>query len=343
MHCSRMRRAFTLVELLVVIAIIGVLVALLLPAVQAAREAARRSSCSNNLKQYGLGCHNYADVNGQLPPAGKADFSPIRHYWADPVDRGQHFGLSWQARLLPFMEQSALYNQLWADGRDPAGNGFFVSEQKLPNGKFVRETVIPYARCPSDQSDVVPNGWFQTSYSGSLGSQKTGSADGNCNQWQGFAEPLAWNPDHGNDHRGEYISGVFSRLGFGARFAQIGDGLSNTIVAGEILYECHDHREGFWWFNGMGNAHASTVVPINNMTTCYSGNSTADTGKAGVTHPACVAKSNWNFSWGFRSRHPGGAQFLLGDGSVRFIPQNINHTTYQRLGGRNDGLSVGNF
>ncbi len=351
-------RAFTLVELLVVIAIIGVLVALLLPAVQAAREAARRSQCSNNLKQYGLGLHNYHDVHGQMPPGGKggpAEPNPPpsgppawKVYWNDPADRGWHYAMSWQGKLLPFMEQSPLYNQLWVDGRDPAtGNGVFIFEQNLPNGKPVIATPVPYARCPSDSSNPVHNGWFQSSYSGSLGSAWTASADSNCNQWQVFAEPVAtWQIDHGNSFNGSEVSGVFSRVGYGAKFAQVRDGLSNTIFVGEVLFECNDHTNGFWHFNGFNNAHASTVVPINNMTTCYAnlGLSQAVLAtKPGVTHPQCGAQNNWNFSWGFRSRHPGGANFLLGDGSVRLIPQTIDHTTYQRLGGKADGNPIGNF
>jgi prepilin-type processing-associated H-X9-DG protein len=126
----------------------------------------------------------------------------------------------------------------------------------------------------------------------------------------------------------------------GIRLSQVTDGLSNTIFVGEQMAQCHDHLDGAWCHdNGYGNAHASTAIPINNMTTCYNSQAEA-TGKPGVTHPQCFTKSNWNFSWGFRSNHPGGAQFLLGDGSVRMVSQTVDHTTYQRLGGRADGNAV---
>jgi prepilin-type N-terminal cleavage/methylation domain-containing protein len=173
------KTGFTLVELLVVIAIIGVLVALLLPAVQAAREAARRSSCANNLKQYGLALHNYADVHGSLPSGGHANWDATGFY--------SH---GWQVRMLPFAEQTALYDQLWVNGKDNAGNPVplqAVGQQQI-NGKFVREMGIPYARCPSDPGDPFWTGWFQSSYSGSLGSQATTSADTSCNQFQIFAQ-----------------------------------------------------------------------------------------------------------------------------------------------------------
>jgi prepilin-type processing-associated H-X9-DG protein len=316
--------------LLVVIAIIGVLVALLLPAVQAAREAARRSSCGNNLKQYGLALHNYADTwNGSLPAAGQEDW--------DATGKYSH---SWQVRILPFAEQNPLYSQLWVTGWNTSVNPptlvvpQAVGSQQI-NGKFVREMAIPYARCPSDPGDPFWTGWFQTSYCGSLGSQATTSQDtGNCNTWQVFAQKPA---DHGNAWGPEGISGVFGRLmGEGVKFAQVKDGLSNTIFVGEILADCHDHNGGFWYFNGMGNAHASTVVPINTMTTCYDSQSEAVA--AGVPNAQnCWNPGQWNYSWGFRSQHPGGAQFLFGDGSVKFLSQTIDHQNYQRLGGRAEG------
>ena len=121
-------------------------------------------------------------------------------------------------------------------------------------------------------------------------------------------------------------------------FADITDGLTNTIMVGEILPACNDHGGGWWHFNGMANAHASTSVPINTMTTCN-----APYKRQSPPFPTCTAQSNWNLSWGFRSSHTGGAHFLLGDGSVRFISENLDYRTYQKLGTRNDGLVVGEF
>ncbi len=126
-----------------------------------------------------------------------------------------------------------------------------------------------------------------------------------------------------------------SRLGLNIGMSDVTDGTSNTIFVGEILPMCHDHGGGFWWYNGMGNFHASTSVPINEMTTCVASKK--------INFPGCEPQNNWNLSWGFRSKHPGGAQFLLVDGSVRFISETVNYQTYQRLGGRRDGNSVGPF
>ena len=139
-------------------------------------------------------------------------------------------------------------------------------------------------------------------------------------------------------------SGVFTRGtqgGSTCKFEMIRDGLSSTIFVGETLYDCHDHREGLWSFNGFNNAHGSTVVPINNMTTCH--NSQAEAQAKGSTHPQCFNKNNWNFSWGFRSKHSGGSQFLFGDGSTKLLSQEIEHTLYQKLGGKADGNAVGSF
>lgn len=330
------RSGFTLIELLVVIAIIGVLVALLLPAVQQAREAARRTQCRNNLKQYGLALHNYHDVWGGFPIGGVGG-------WAD----GDRYKLSWQARILPQIDNSPLFQQIDWNRVNPAA-------YTLPDGRLLLSVPSTVARCPSDispmtivsdDSAMVPNGTprFQGSYTGSLGSQQTPSADGNCNQWLQFAEPLAaGNATHGDATTKNQLSGMFSRglwgTGLTIRIADVIDGTSNTFHVGEVLANCQSHRQwGFYHYDGINNAHASTLVPINNFTTCDG----ASPGQ--ITHPSCTPNSNWNFAWGFKSYHVGGAHFLLADGAVRFIGQNINHTTYQRLGGRADGGVVGDF
>lgn len=334
----RFWRAFTLVELLVVIAIIGILIALLLPAVQAAREAARRSQCTNNLKQYGLALHNYHDTNkvfapgGVLGPGGNWDGTPQ---------------ISWQVRILPFAEQGPVFAQAEAWGK--ANPGSLWSEAPIgPGGAVARVSlVMPYQRCPSDTSDPKRSGNMQASYSGSLGSERTPSANGSCNTFftpnAPTANPVApgyFSPggtaDHGNDSNTANISGMFTRWGgFTIGIQHVTDGTSNTLFVGECLADCHDHMDGWWRMNAMANAHASTSVPLNDMTTCV--NSTQ------ISNPTCTAQNNWNYSWGFRSKHPGGAQFLLVDGSARFLSQTVDYTTYQRLGGRADGQPVSSF
>ncbi|RLS57287.1 MAG: DUF1559 domain-containing protein [Planctomycetota bacterium] len=321
-------RGFTLIELLVVIAIIAVLIALLLPAVQQAREAARRSTCKNNLKQYGLALHNYHETYNTLPPG--ANYS----------GQWNNYCVGWQVRILPFADQSPLYNLM--DFSAGGSVGAAGVDLLLPNGKYLRQMDTPYSKCPTDASPSPDGNWAQASYGGSLGSQRTDSANGACQPYftpgTHFANP-GGSAGHGNTTEKRYIAGIFGRvLSEKITFADITDGTSNTIMVGEILPACSDHGGGWWHFNGMANAHSSTSVPINTMTTCN-----APYSRPNPPFPTCTAQSNWNLSWGFRSGHVGGAHFLLGDGSVRFISENLDYNTYQNLGTRNDGKVIGEF
>ena len=335
------RSGFTLVELLVVIAIIGTLIGLLLPAVQSAREAARRSQCSNNLKQYGLAIQNHHDAKKVIPRGSPLGPSVSSSDWDHAHDWGGT-GLGWQAHILPYAEYATIYDKL--DWTNPGA--VFLRDQDIGGGQLFRAVQVSFARCPSDDGPSLQwgnaqNGFAQGSYAGSMGSQATPSNDGNCNHFFGFNESLPWNADHGNSFRFQDLSGVFSRRCRdmkGMTFQMVSDGLSKTIFVGETLGTCHDHLDGQWGFNGFNNAHSSTAVPINTMTTCYDNEAMARA--AGAPNPQCFTKSNWNYSWGFRSRHPGGSSFLFGDGSVKFIPESINHNVYQRLGGRKDGGAI---
>jgi prepilin-type N-terminal cleavage/methylation domain-containing protein len=336
-HCNR-TAGFTLVELLVVIAIIGVLVAMLLPAVQAAREAARRSSCGNNLKQYGIAIHNYEDTHKTMPTGG--------NNWSETPGHG------WQVAILPFIEQNALYQAL-PIGRPGAPS---VPHFQFPDGTYMRSKFAAFARCPSDASepfvDSGVNLTFVGSYTGSLGSQKTPSWNSGCNTFytRGVHYEKGDGPNgeadwyaHGNTLEHSNISGVFGRIAQGCKFARVKDGLSNTFFVGEVMGDCHDHIYWGWHYNQMNNAHASTSVPINDFTTCYkdvASDPTRLATKPGVTNPSCGDARNWNYSWGFKSAHPSGAQFVMGDGSVRFVTQTIDYATYQRLGGKADGLVI---
>jgi prepilin-type N-terminal cleavage/methylation domain-containing protein/prepilin-type processing-associated H-X9-DG protein len=329
-----LRRAFTLIELLVVIAIIAVLVALLLPAVQQAREAARRSQCKNNLKQYGLALHNYHDVYNYFPIGGATQG------WAN---WGGPTGVGWQARILPQIDQAPLYNQLnWG------GQADLTQTVIAPGPTQFRGVIVPYMLCPSDSHPMNPrwNNWggahntdaSNGNYCGSLGSQGNVSVSSACNQWQVFA--LMVNPNNGDTQDPSQLSGMFSRDGPLVGIGQVSDGTSNTIFVGEVLPSCNDHAGGGggqWGFNGFNNAHASTIVPINTYNTCNWATA------AQITNTACTNPNNWNWSWGFRSMHTGGAQFLFVDGSVHFLSQNINMQTYQYLGGRSDGNAVGTY
>jgi len=324
-----LRRAFTLIELLVVIAIIGILVALLLPAVQQAREAARRTQCKNNLKQYGLGLHNYHDNYGRFP--GNGGWAVGTRGWDWGAETSPN--ISWQVRLLPFMDQKGLYANVNMAQRDQHAATW------ASDGAVAWSHQVPYARCPIDNSNEREwSNIVQPSYTGSLGSQSTPSASGSqCEPYEQYAEVYK-QAGHGNFWTKEQISGMFSRMtGADIGISDVVDGTSNVILVGEIMAKCHDHKSSWWDFNGMGAAHASTVAPINDMTTCDN----APAGK--ITYTNCRDKSNWNFSWGFKSNHTGGAHFLFADGTVHFLNENINHGIYQRLGGRRDARVVGDW
>jgi prepilin-type N-terminal cleavage/methylation domain-containing protein len=303
------RRGFTLVELLVVIAIIGILIALLLPAVQAAREAARRMQCSNNLKQIGLALHNYHLNNKCFPPgAFWYETSPA---WA-ALYRG-----SILVRLLPYVEQQPLYDKFDfktnTDGQTDSATGLLLCAAN-----------VPVYVCPSDTGDVLLGGRALANYAASKGPTKhinntytTGCACGLWDSWNQYA--LAPYDDATN------VAGPFNRLSMATSERDCTDGLSNTIYFGEVRRQCSSHVQAGWATSNNGQGLTSTQVPIN-YNSC---DATAADG--------CGRPCNWSSELAFKSRHPGGAHFLLGDGSVHFIPETIDIWVYQYLGGKADG------
>jgi len=341
----RRKKAFTLIELLVVIAIIAILIGLLLPAVQKVREAAARSKCQNNFKQFGIALHAYHDVHGKLPPGGAYGSSTANNtiipgttgeYTPNAPNDG-NWGSdqgTWLVYTLPQMEQGPLYNIL--NPRFNVFNSVGIGIGSVP----AAQRKLPYGRCPSDDFDPTAT---ISNYVASLGPQclpppcsyqpnkpwcepETSGAGGGFNG-MGYR----WSPDHGNTGNPADLRGLFNRLGCIINFASATDGLSNTIAIGEVLGKSHDHLGGGWWhFNG-GNAHAGTLPPINQRS---DGNNCDD--------PARAQSNNWNISWGFKSNHSGGANFVFADGSVKFLRQSIDHRTYQLLGCRNDGQPTGN-
>ena len=308
---------FTLIELLVSIALIAILLALLLPAVQQSREAARRTQCRSNLKQFGLALANYHDASGMFPIGGTGNY-------------GTHApALGFIPRLLPFLDASATYNQL-----DMSAT--IASETILSDGQPARLTILPVAVCPSDAhlgSNPNEFGYGVTNYDGSLGSQGLQSVNSACQPY--YSTALVQGFYDGTDIT--HLSGMGNRGGAVVRIRDVTDGASNTIHMGEILPSCNDHYAGGFWYGNSMNFHASTAAAINDCTTCPWAS------PAQIRFPSCTMWNNWNISWGFRSLHAGGAQFLFADGSVHFLNENISYMTYQKLGGRADGFSVGDY
>jgi prepilin-type N-terminal cleavage/methylation domain-containing protein/prepilin-type processing-associated H-X9-DG protein len=342
LSCSRAdrraRSAFTLIELLVVIAIIAILIGLLLPAVQKVREAAARSSCQNNLKQLGLAMHAYHDVNNTFP----------RNY------ARQVGGNAWEATsantlILPYIEQAPLYAQFESNKTN-----WGVTHDQLMNTKL--NTFL----CPS----APPGVGMSSDY------------------WSGPGSNYGWSTGSSVETvwAGNRFNGMIAYQN-DRRMADVTDGLSNTLLASELLsgsgasggtgkypYDVFFTNNGL--FSSVVNRDFPTLTELENI------------GKAAKTSPSGVRGNNgglwawyaagqstlntattpnWQYptaggdccpggahDWGYglippRSLHTGGVNALLGDGSVRFVPNSVDLGTFQRLGNRNDGLPVGNF
>ncbi|MBN1909696.1 MAG: DUF1559 domain-containing protein [Pirellulales bacterium] len=295
---------FTLVELLVVIAIIGVLIALLLPAVQAAREAARRISCSNNLRQFGIGMHNYLSTHGVFPPG--AIFKNESARWDCPR-------MSYVAVLLPYMEQQQIYDRL--DFSQP-----WEYEVHTP----IRRTSLPYIHCPSVSQSFSPiwydpsgqwlDGYdieYATHYMGVSGPKGTisGSTD---------TYPVGGTSGLG----GRALSGMM-QVGVLIREADVTDGLSNTIVIGELSWDDTTYHP---WLGGFSPAHKHTLLMKN------------------IVYPfrmyAFLRDGNDANDVSFGSFHPGTCPFVRADGSVHFFSEEIQLDVLKALASRDQGETV---
>jgi len=341
----RIARGFTLVELLVVIAIIGTLVGLLLPAVQAAREAGRRSSCSNNLKQMGLALLNHHDAKKCFPYAQPKEGGWMKHW------------------ILPFIEEEKLYTQILGDSNFKTNiNAVTV------NGKEVSAYKINAYLCPSDPSGPKGQVWpynFVANYCGSGGGTYLTGGEWN---WATDAPDYECKCAHSWSSTYFYGSPSFQYAGlvkkdnsyfqnsngpltryerwdsrdYGAsKISQIQDGLSKTIFVGEILVGQRKASQSGWAnctptnYNG-GDGVISTVFPLN-----YSSKLTQADYRNGAD--GCATNCNLGPADGFKSAHPGGVSFVMGDGSVQFINEGIDMWTLQRLGACSDGQSVGAY
>jgi len=343
----RKHHGFTLIELLVVIAIIAVLIALLLPAVQSAREAARRAQCTNNLKQLGLAIHNYIDRVNLFVPAVSAQAPGDTWAW--------NSGLSWRGMILPELEQNTVFNAFNMNLKTGGGSA--------TSGAWATAwyTVMTVFLCPSDAQNgggIVPygaNGTFSantaipanpsggptgvpvTNYNLSFGDNYAVLPLSGPNPWEDNL-PLAagqlqrrglngfWGTMGVINYGGETGSmRGFSdyRSGQTASIQSVTDGMSNTILAGEGL-PAEDANNEMYGFTGVASG---TTLPIN----LYTGAPFAGFGSTNWSTRASYAAR------GFKSRHPGGANFLFADGSVHFLKASINPFAYNALGSRNGG------
>jgi prepilin-type N-terminal cleavage/methylation domain-containing protein len=298
-------RGFTLIELLLVIAIIGTLIALLLPAVQAAREASRRSSCGNNLKQLGLAIGNYEAAHKTLPPGA------IWGRWGPLVKRKDHGSML--VILLPFMEQQAIYDSF--DFHKRSIDGALIPGTTKPIGS---RSIASYL-CPSDERDALYEGLSPHNYAASRG--PTGVFENSTcpcpNPWSNLE--LAKVDDQ------EEFAGPFTRIGLTCKLKDVADGVSNTIFVGEVRPACSEHARAGWSITNNGNGYCTTLIPIN-YDTCND-----------EAPDLCHRPFNWTTEVGFKSAHPGGALFLFGDGSVHLLRDDVDHQAYQYLGAKADG------
>ncbi|QDT94725.1 DUF1559 domain-containing protein [Gimesia aquarii] len=294
----RSRRGFTLIELLVVIAIIAILIALLLPAVQQAREAARRSSCKNNLMQIGVALQNYEMAHNVLPSGTVNPTGPIRN-----EAKGYH--VSWIIQILPYLDEQTAFNK-------------FDFNQSVydPINKEVADYRISTLRCPSN-----PN-------------------RGHC--YAGMQNDIETPIDVNNN-------GVLF-LNSSVRYDEILDGSSKTIFVGEIT-----QGNELGWVSGTRSTLRNAGEPINSNSPNFFAGQTSfeqrfdsedveeDTENEEKSPESSGNENEALIVGGFSSYHTGGAHFGSGDGSVRFLSENINTKTYQALANRHDGQLISEY
>ncbi|MBX3436794.1 MAG: DUF1559 domain-containing protein [Planctomycetaceae bacterium] len=300
------RRGFTLIELLVVIAIIAVLIALLLPAVQQAREAARRTQCKNNLKQIGLALHNYHDVHLTFPSGWVAASFPM----SDPEGES---GFGWGSMILPYVEQNNLYDQF----------NFSLpmdDDTGAPTHRSLLQHRLTVFQCPSDPK---PDSFRLEDRYGELLELATANYAGSfgVTELHGCENPPGTPPVNSG---GQCISDGMLFHNSRVRIQDASDGTSNTLLVGERTTFTELDGSKFYgtWSGALPEVEESAARILSHSE--HAPNS--------FEHPE---------DWG--SFHTGGAQFVLGDGHVRFISENIDEAVFQALATRSGGEVVGEF
>ncbi|TWT48594.1 DUF1559 domain-containing protein [Botrimarina hoheduenensis] len=341
---SRRPRGFTLVELLVVIAIIGILVALLLPAVQAAREAARRSQCVNNMKNVGLACINYHDTYGNFPISvyrANEERDIANNYIGPPggsLDRASggtgYTGAGWISQVLPYLEEQALYEQL-KPGFD-AGNFTAAGQGRGMGLRTIREAMgrqLNVLTCPSDESSrPSEEQWYfvgslvaTTSYKGNIGDSILAEVPGDLMGYDGSTAAAFIDPNFHtytsvgspNSHNTVDCNGVLFRNSYfrPVSYRNVTDGSSNTFLIGENVVSQDFHSAAYF----ADGDWATCGIPLNRFD--Y------------ISTPEEL-QDDPNPHRGFKSLHPGGANFARCDGSVSFVIESVSTPIYRSLSTR---------
>ncbi len=301
------RKGFTLIELLVVIAIIAILIGLLLPAVQKVREAAARMSCTNNLKQLGIAQHSYHDANGNIMPV----MGPGGCCWG-----------TWMVLVMPYIEQDNVYRlyQNWG-GNDTVASNFpapgLGRYGAAPNTTNVTNRRYKALTCPSDQENSPIASITNHNYSANTGNGGT------------YRTLPTGAPSGYSVQAGMFDGGTLTRK---IKLTDVTDGLSNTVMLAEVLQGAGSDLRGFqWWGDAAGFstfAPPNTSTPDQIYTAGYCNNQPA-------RNLPCVGTGGAVFY--SRSRHTGGVNVALGDGSVRFIRNSVNPVSWRNLGSISDG------
>lgn len=318
-------KGFTLIELLVVIAIIAILVALLLPAVQQAREAARRTQCKNNLKQLGLAMHNYLDVHSVFPYASTYTDNGTP---SATVLRAERHG--WFEFILPFLDQAPLFQQI--DFNEPISGT--VNRPLIENKRFVAVS------CPSNpfadtltRVDGVNFSDFSFPVQSAMYKPVGGTMDtGNTKDCTAGAPSFCRNTDggiqggwSGGPHTNNgAVAGMFARGVTKFDTSHITDGTSNTLMLGEM-------KPHFGLFGAIFAHNVSTSTFFTKINSTF------------LRAREDSKTVDWTDANGHASYHTGGAQFVLADGSVRFVSENVDYETYCYLGDRADGEVIGEY
>jgi prepilin-type N-terminal cleavage/methylation domain-containing protein/prepilin-type processing-associated H-X9-DG protein len=323
----RRQPGFTMIELVVVVAIISVLIALLLPAVQSAREAARRIQCANNLIQLGIAIENYEATNQVLPPGVVDRTGPV-------IETPTAYQFGWIARILPYLEQKNVYNRL-----------DFRSGVYTANNLTARGVSLNVLLCPSDGRRSRTNSGFQNVGIGGAGFPGMSLPDPATTAYAACHNDTEAPIDAKN-------TGVFF-LNSRIRSGDIEDGLSHTIFVGEK----RTPGDELGWASGTRATLRNTGTPINQtsldpadlsafmeaidgLIRPANDDQIANKPPADSTLPVAVAPSPVSVG-GFGGYHPSGTNFLFGDGSVRFVRTNINERVFRLLGNRADGEPIG--